>query len=63
MPLKRCLLCGSELVITSSLGRATILACRSCQAMMRVEMAPPDQPDMAGRIEVLVEPIVKRPSH
>jgi hypothetical protein len=63
MPLKRCLLCGSEQVITTNLRGATILACRACLAMMRVELAPPDQPDVAGLIEVLVEPIVNRPSH
>jgi hypothetical protein len=44
-------------VITSHVGGAVFIACRACLKMMRVEMHPPDEPELTARIELLIEPI------
>ena len=57
---KRCLLCGSEHVnVTESLGTFTI-ACLFCGATLAYTPRPVDDPTLAGRIEMLVEPFDKR---
>jgi len=53
----RCVLCGSNKIQTSpALGRFVTAACRACGATVRVEFDPPNEPGLAGRIDVLVEP-------
>jgi len=36
--------------------RIVTVACRSCGAVFRVEFDPPDEPDLRGRIELIVDP-------
>jgi len=57
---KRCLLCSHSDVECVVVGNTTItITCAACGAVMRLEYAPPDDPSLAGRIDVLVEPFRK----
>jgi hypothetical protein len=52
-----CVLCRSHHITTETeRDRFVTATCRACGAIVRVEFDPPDDPDVRGRIEVLVEP-------
>jgi hypothetical protein len=52
----RCLFCGQHNTDTVVHGNTTITTCHDCAGMVRVELNPADDPDLAGRIECLREP-------
>jgi hypothetical protein len=57
---KLCILCQSDLVITTELVDATLIVCRNCFAVVKVTWDPPDAPGLAGRIELLSDPVKKQ---
>ena len=58
---RRCLLCSHPDVESVVVSNTTItIDCAACGAMMRLEYAPPDDPRLTGRIEVLIEPFSRR---
>jgi hypothetical protein len=62
--LTHCLLCGCEqVIIWRPTQSTTVIAYRSCLALMRVELAAPTEPKYAGSIELLMKPIFERPTH
>jgi hypothetical protein len=52
----RCLFCGHANTGSVVDADGTITVCYNCGGMIRVELNPPDDPDLAGRIECLREP-------
>lgn len=60
---KHCLLCRSERVIVEEAGGKYVIACRECGVILAYLPHPPDAPELAGRIEMLLEPFTKPPLH
>jgi hypothetical protein len=60
---KRCLLCGSRRVILKETGAKYVIACRECGVMLAYLPHPKDAPELAGRIEMLLEPFTKPTLH
>jgi len=58
-----CLLCGSERVFLEEAGGKSVIACRECGVMLAYLPHPPDAPELAGRIEMLLEPFTKPTLH
>src|SRR6266516_3325234 len=58
-----CLLCGSERVILEEAAGKYMIACRECGVMLAYLPHPPDAPELAGRIEMLLEPFTKPTPH
>jgi len=52
----RCLLCQDERVTVQKALSAFIIACSACGARLAYTPHPPDDPSLAGRIELLKEP-------
>jgi hypothetical protein len=55
-----CLLCRSEEIAVESIPPEFVMDCRTCGAKLAYLPHPPDAPQLAGRIEVLVEPFAAR---
>jgi|tagenome__1003787_1003787.scaffolds.fasta_scaffold19953763_1 uncharacterized Zn finger protein len=54
---RRCVFCGrDDIVREREHDRIVTVECQSCGAVFRVEFDPPDEPDLRGRIDVLVDP-------
>jgi hypothetical protein len=49
-----CLLCRSQSIAVREKSPRYILRCADCGATLAYEPHPPDAPELAGRIEVLV---------
>ncbi len=60
---KRCLLCHSDRVIVRKVSRRFIIACRGCGGTLAYTPRPPDDPALAGRIELLNAPSQSGRSH
>jgi len=59
---KRCVFCRSDDITRDREDeRIVVVACGSCGAVFRVEFDPPDEPDLRGRIELIVDPEDERP--
>jgi hypothetical protein len=53
---RRCLLCGGTAIDQTARGRSVTTSCSSCDAVLRIEFGPPDEPHLSARIERLDEP-------
>jgi hypothetical protein len=60
VPPNYCVLCRSDQIVVRPFGGKYVIACRTCGATLEYEPHPPDAPDLAGRIELLVEPYANR---
>ena len=58
-PPKRCLFCHSDRLVVTEASETFILACRACGGTVAYTPNPPDDPTLAGRIELLIEPYKK----
>jgi hypothetical protein len=45
---RRCVLCGSIDIVTTTEGRHVLVSCNRCRAELLVEFAPPDAPELRG---------------
>jgi hypothetical protein len=53
---RRCPLCGTDDVRVRKVLRRFIIACHGCGAKLAYTPQPSDNPALAGRIELLIEP-------
>jgi hypothetical protein len=51
--INRCLLCRHSPIEAEIDGRVVTTSCPACNAILRIEFDPPDQPELRARIERL----------